>query len=160
MLGGFGVGKTSLVKRFVTGLFSENYHTTIGVKIDQKLVTLNHTQVLLVLWDLYGEDDFQKIRASYLRGTSGYVLVVDGTRKETVSTAVHLHEFARNVIGEVPFALMVNKHDLTQEWVYEASMLDSLAREALMIIETSAKTGQGVEQTFLELTRRMIESPP
>lgn len=151
------MGKTSLVKRFVTGRFSEKYHTTIGVKIDQKLVTLNHTQVLLVLWDLYGEDDFQEIRASYLRGTSGYVLVVDGTRKETVSIAIHLHEFARNLIGDVPFALMVNKHDLTQEWVFEPCMLDSLARKALVVVETSAKTGQGVEQTFLDLTHRMLE---
>ena len=71
MLGGFSVGKTSLVKRFITGKFSEKYHTTIGVKIDQKSLCVDDTEMLLVLWDVYGEDDFQKVRASYLQGSAG-----------------------------------------------------------------------------------------
>ena len=81
LLGGFGVGKTSLVSRFVHSIFSDKYLTTVGVKIDKKRVDLGSQQVDLVIWDIYGEDDFQKVRMSYLRGASGYLLVADGTRR-------------------------------------------------------------------------------
>ncbi len=68
MLGSFAVGKTSLVRRFVESIYSDAYHTTVGVKIDKKTVQQNGTEVSLLLWDLYGEDEFQKMRWSYLRG--------------------------------------------------------------------------------------------
>ena len=80
MVGSFAVGKTSLVARFVRGIFSEKYLTTVGVKIDKRTVAVDDRQVNLLLWDLYGEDDFQKLKLSYLRGASGYFLVVDPTR--------------------------------------------------------------------------------
>jgi len=60
MLGAFAVGKTSLVQRFVNSIFSVKYQTTIGVKIDQKMISLGETEVNLLLWDIHGEDDFQK----------------------------------------------------------------------------------------------------
>ena len=78
MLGGTGVGKTSLVSQFVTSLFSDSYMTTIGVKVDKKVVAVEDREVTLVLWDIYGEDEFQTVRPSYLRGASGYLLVADG----------------------------------------------------------------------------------
>ena len=68
MLGSFAVGKTSLIRRFVESIYSEAYHTTVGVKIDKRVVRHNDSEVTLVLWDLYGEDEFQKMRWSYLRG--------------------------------------------------------------------------------------------
>jgi small GTP-binding protein len=79
MLGSFSVGKTSLVARYVSSVFSDKYLTTVGVKIDKKTVAVDGADVTLLLWDIYGEDDFQKLRMSYLRGASGYLLVVDGT---------------------------------------------------------------------------------
>ena len=78
MLGAYAVGKTSLVGRFVRSMFSEKYQTTVGVKIDQKTVNVGDQQVNMMLWDLHGEDEAQKVRLSYLRGASGYILVVDG----------------------------------------------------------------------------------
>jgi GTPase SAR1 family protein len=84
MLGGFSVGKTSLVKRYVDSVFSETYLTTVGVKIDKKTVDLSDRIVNLILWDLAGEDDIASLRMSYLRGTAGYVLVADGTRPSTI----------------------------------------------------------------------------
>src|ERR1700737_1110144 len=80
MLGGFWVGKTSLVKRFVASVFSETYLTTVGVKIDKKTVDLSDRIVNLILWDLAGEDDISSLRMSYLRGSAGYVRVPDGAR--------------------------------------------------------------------------------
>ena len=71
MLGGFAVGKTSLVKRFVHSVFSDTYLTTVGVKIDKKTVELAGKTVNLILWDLSGEDDLASLRMTYLRGAAG-----------------------------------------------------------------------------------------
>ena len=111
LLGGFGVGKTSLVSRFVHSIFSDKYLTTIGVKIDKKTVTLDQTSVDLIIWDIHGEDDFQKVRMSYLRGASGYLLVVDGTRIGTLETALVLHGSAQKTLGKVPCMMAINKAD-------------------------------------------------
>ena len=92
MLGGFSVGKTSLVKRFVESVFSETYLTTVGVKIDKKTVVLSDRIVNLILWDLAGEDNISSLRMSYLRGAAGYVLVADGTRRSTLNVALSLRE--------------------------------------------------------------------
>ena len=94
MLGGFAVGKTSLVRRFVSNVFSDHYHTTIGVTVEKKSVIVDDRDVMLVLWDLYGEDEFQRVRDSYLRGSAGYILVMDGTRKATLDTALALQQTA------------------------------------------------------------------
>src|SRR5262249_60783243 len=87
MLGGFSVGKTSLVKRYVESVFSEAYLTTVGVKIDKKIVDLGERAVNLILWDVAGEDDVSTVKMSYLRGSAGYVLVADGTRPSTLEVA-------------------------------------------------------------------------
>ncbi len=116
MVGAFATGKTSLVARFVTSIFSENYHTTVGVKIDKKTVNIQEKTINLILWDLYGEDEFQKVRMSYLRGSSGYLLVVDGTRKNTLDKAFDLQTRVEEAIGKVPFIMILNKWDLTDEW--------------------------------------------
>src|SRR5712672_3634715 len=71
MLGGFSVGKTSLVKRFVESVFSETYLTTVGVKIDKKTVDLGERAVNPVLWDVAGEDDVSTLRMTYLLGLRG-----------------------------------------------------------------------------------------
>ena len=81
MIGASGVGKTSLVAKFVHSIFSEKYLTTVGVKIDKKTVKVGDDDVMLMLWDLAGDDDFQRLQTSYLRGTSGFLLVADGTRR-------------------------------------------------------------------------------
>ena len=158
MLGGFAVGKTSLVKRYVTGKFSEKYHTTIGVKIDQKLQKVDDVDILLVLWDVYGEDDFQKVRASYLQGSAGYVLVIDGTRKETVEVARQLQTLAKQSMGPVSYVLLINKYDLKESWQVEPQMYEDLAHEACMVLQSSAKTGEAVEVAFAELAKKMLKA--
>ena len=75
MLGAFAVGKTSLVRRFVHSMFADKYLTTVGVKIDKKQLTHSGKEVLLLLWDLYGEDEFQRVQTTYLRGSSGLFLL-------------------------------------------------------------------------------------
>nr|MBP9202126.1 hypothetical protein [Gemmatimonadales bacterium] len=70
MLGAVGVGKTSLVRRFVESLFSERYQATVGVKIDRKVVTVGPDTLNLMLWDLQGEAEHQAARLEYLRGSA------------------------------------------------------------------------------------------
>jgi small GTP-binding protein len=156
MLGATGVGKTSLVSRFVLSLFSETYLTTIGVKVDKKTVTVDGTEVTLLLWDIYGQDEFQTVRTSYLRGASGYLLVADGTRQLTLDTARELQKTAEGVIGKVPFILVLNKSDLASDWRVDEKALWKMAEDGWSVIKTSAKTGDGVEEAFQKLTRRMV----
>ena len=153
MLGAFGVGKTSLVSRYVHSIFSDTYLTTIGVKIDKKTVDLGHERVDLILWDIHGEDEFQKVRMSYLRGASGYLLVVDGTRRSTLDTALSLHESAQRTIGHVPFMVAVNKADLATRWEFDTDLVGQLG---LPFVKTSAKSGAQVEEAFESLSRAML----
>jgi small GTP-binding protein len=156
MLGGFGVGKTSLVSRFVSSIFSDKYLTTVGVKVDKKTVPVDGDDVTLLLWDLYGQDEFQSVRTSYLRGASGYLLVVDGTRPLTLDTAVSLQQTAEGVVGQVPFLIVLNKTDLEAEWQVDDRALWRIAEKGWPILRASAKTGEGVEEAFLKLARRML----
>lgn len=156
LLGAFAVGKTSMVSRFVRSIFSEKYHTTVGVKIDKKEMTLGDTPITLMLWDLHGEDEFQKVRMSYLRGASGYLLVVDGTRKDTLDRALMLHQAVQQTLGEIPYILVVNKSDLSDDWEIEEAVLDDLTARQWEIVKSSAKTGEGVEYAFQSLTEKMM----
>jgi len=156
MLGAFAVGKTSLVQRFVHSLYSDKYLTTVGVKIDKKALSAGGSDVTLMLWDLAGEDDFTSLRTSYLRGGSGYLLVVDGTRRATLDTALGLHKTAREVMGDVPFTLVVNKADLADQWEIDTAVVDKLAEEGWDVLPTSAKSGEGVEDAFTRLAERMV----
>ena len=156
MLGSFAVGKTSLVRRFVHSSFSDDYQTTIGVKIDRKSLECAGQSVNLMVWDIHGEDEFQKVRASYLRGMSGYFLVMDGTRKNTLDTAVKLHELAVENAGDVPFLLLVNKSDLKTEWHTDRRRMGELIDQGWDVRSTSAKSGDNVEQAFQDLTQQML----
>jgi small GTP-binding protein len=156
MLGSFSVGKSSLVRCFVESIFDEKYHTTIGVKVDKKIVNANGEDVTLVLWDIHGEDVYQKMRMSYLRGMSGYLLVADGTRRQTLEDALALNERVVQEIGKVPSVLVLNKHDLADQWEIDSTRQTQLTGEGWTIQHTSAKTGDGVEQVFLHLTEAML----
>lgn len=156
VLGAFAVGKTSLVRRFVTSIFSARYHTTIGVKIDCKALRLNGSALNLVIWDIHGEDVFQKVRASYMRGAAGYVLVVDGTRRGTLDQMLTLQTRAKEAIGDAPFIVLLNKADLDDQWDLDDGIIADLEARGWTVILTSAKTGTGVDVAFDTLARQLI----
>jgi len=160
MLGGFAVGKTSLVARFVSSIFSEKYLSTVGAKIDKKVVSVDGRDTMLLLWDIYGQDDFQTVQPAQLRGMAGYLLVVDGTRRATLDTARLLHEKAKTVAGDVPFVVVINKSDLASSWEIDDVAFFKLVEQGWRIVKTSAKTGDGVEHAFESLTRAMLNEPP
>jgi hypothetical protein len=158
MLGSFSVGKTSLVKRFVESIFSDRYLTSVGVKIDKKVISHGGEEVTLMLWDIYGEDEYQKIRMSYLRGAHGYLLVADGTRAETLDVALAIQREAEKNFGPIPFVVAINKTDLMSEWEITSEREAEISTGGHTVIRTSAKTGEGVEQLFEVLVKAMIAS--
>ena len=159
MIGASGVGKTSLVAKFVHSMFSDKYLTTVGVKIDKKTVTVDGAEVMLMIWDLAGDDDYQRLQTSYLRGTSGYLLVADGTRAVTLDQVLEIQTRVAEAVGaQVPFLLALNKADLADKWEIDDARMADLAARGWKSFKTSAKEGASVEDVFVELGRRML--PP
>lgn len=152
MVGVFGTGKTSLVQRFVHTKFSDRYHSTVGVKLDRKVVAVDGTDITLVLWDLAGRDGHEDVNGSYLRGAHGMIYVGDGTRQETVDQLGDLRRHAMESAGEVPSVTALNKSDLVDAWTVSPADEAALAAQG-GLFRTSAKSGVGVEEMFLHLTR-------
>ncbi|SBV95422.1 conserved hypothetical protein [uncultured delta proteobacterium] len=157
MLGGFSVGKTSLVERYVHSLFSDKYLSTVGVKISKKILSLGDTDMTLVLWDMEGKDIYTNVNLAYLRGAMGFFVVADGTRKETLEMAISLREAAINIAGDIPSCLLVNKADMRDQWEITEAMLAPLAEQGITVLRTSAKTGEGVDEAFTALARNMLQ---
>jgi len=157
MVGAFGVGKTSLVSRYVRSIFSEKYHTTVGVQIDKKVVQSRGQEVTLVLWDLAGEDALTTVKPAQLKGAAGYILVVDGLRRQTLEAALGLQRRVTEVVGSAPFVCVLNKADLRETWEVQPADLEPFAAQGWTVIETSAKTGAGVEELFQTLTDAMMQ---
>jgi small GTP-binding protein len=155
MLGGFSVGKTSLVRRYIQSVFSDAYLTTVGVKVDKKTVDLPDKTVNLIIWDLAGEDDIQSLRMSYMRGASGYVLVADGTRHTTLDVALSLRDRVESEYGSLPFVLLLNKNDLTDQWTVSDAEIASMRQKGWWVRSSSARNGEGVEDAFKDLATRL-----
>lgn len=159
MLGDFGVGKTSLVARFVRNTFSDRYLTTVGVKVDSKEVDCaEHGIVKLVVWDIAGNSALDSLNMSYLRGATGLLLVADGTRGASMRTAIDLLLQSRGLLPDAQAVLIVNKLDLVERWEVAPGTLADL-RQTMPVVETSALSGDGVEAAFSELARRLIPCP-
>ena len=156
MLGAYGVGKTSLVRRFVYSIFSESYLSTIGVKIDRKQLVVDGQEVTLMLWDVAGEEDAFQIPLSYIAGATGYLLVIDGTRPETFETAIEITERINGELDNLPMVALCNKADLTEDWKLSAEQLALAEERGWTVLITSAKTGENVEEAFAEIARQVL----
>lgn len=153
LIGKFGVGKSSLVRRFVFQKFSEDYITTIGVKIDKKVIDINGVEMNMLIWDIAGESSQAKIPSSYKLGSHGILYVFDLTRP---STYEQLHEEIkgiREVLPKASMRILANKSDLVsleeKEKILKELDLD-------IINYSSAKTGENVENTFYFLANDML----
>ncbi len=158
LLGDFAVGKTSTVARAVRNTFSSAYLTTVGVKVDSKTVETANTQVRLVLWDIAGANAIDQMRSHYLNGSHGLMLVADGTRADTVDTALQLRQQAQKALNrELPAVLLLNKNDLVSEWEIPTARIEALAAQ-LPVFSTSALDGNGVEAAFSMLAQALLET--
>ena len=140
--------------------FSETYLTTVGVRVDSKARILHDMlgddlQLRLVLWDIAGANTLDQLRSNYVMGAHGILLVADGTRAETVDTALGLREQAWRLLGrEVPGVLMLNKSDLADAWTVSQDRIREL-QSRLPTFTVSAKLATGVEEAFAALAREV-----
>ncbi|MGD1867893.1 MAG: Rab family GTPase [Phormidesmis sp.] len=160
MVGAFATGKTSLVARFVKGIYADKYQTTVGVKIDKKLVETERFTMNMILWDIHGEDEFQNVRMSYLRGAAAYLLVIDGTRRATLDVALNLRAKVSENIGDIPFVGVISKCDLQAEWEITEQDIALLKEKKFDLVRTSAKTDVGIERCFLQLADKIMSGAP
>ncbi|MBT8185075.1 MAG: GTP-binding protein [Eudoraea sp.] len=149
VLGHFGVGKTSLIRRFVTDKFSDKYKVTIGVHITKKVVILSsEDSISMILWDLEGTDVLDQIRDVYLLGSHGVIFVFDISRP---STFQHLKKDLKIISRKIPnrpLLVIGNKKDLVPEQELSAILEEYDIQYNYL---TSAKTGENVEDVFLDL---------
>jgi len=147
LLGAPGVGKTSLVRQFVSQTFSDEYLTTLGVKIERKIVDVDGTALTLMVWDVHGEEGSLVINPTFLKGAAGFLLVIDGTRPETSSSVVELTQRLADREDSSSIVVATNKADLVDDWsAIDASMAGHVSPDA--VVRTSAMSGQGVEAAF------------
>ena len=158
LMGAFAVGKTSLIKRYVHSIFDEKYQTTIGVKINKRVTSINGDNMTFIIWDIAGEDDFASFRPAYLRGVSGYIVVVDGTRQSSIGVGLQIHEKSKLITGDVPVVFALNKCDMKDKWILTNEQLETFASFNFPILETSAKTGESVDEIFQQLGLQLIST--
>jgi small GTP-binding protein len=152
LLGDFAVGKTSLVRRFVSNTFGERYLTTVGVKIDTKEIELaEQRRMKLVIWDLAGAGSLSAPAKAYVQGSHGFLVVCDGTRKVTLDSALSLLASVRALVGDKPALMLVNKQDLSESWEIEQDSLEQARQRCSAVYSSSAKTGANVERAFSTL---------
>lgn len=157
LLGASGVGKTSLVRRFVSSLFDDKYLTTIGVKVDKKTIRVGGEDAVLMIWDVAGAEEHFSVPTSYVRGAAGFVVVADGTRADTFDVAASIVEQMDRDLGPLPFVFVVNKKDLVDAWQADAARLDAMRPRSLAVVTASAKTGEGVEDAFHRLAEAVVQ---
>ena len=155
MLGAFGVGKTSLVRRFVDHVFEADYESTIGTEIKKKSVEVDGETWELVIWDLAGEDEFSRPNDFYLDNAHGLLFVADRTRPWTLDTALEIRSRTSLRTPDAELSLLLNKTDLDCASDFEAQRA-SLPSDEWRVRETSARTGDGVEAAFRELAEAML----
>ncbi len=165
LLGEFAVGKTSLVRRFVYERFEDKYLSTIGVKVSRKNLVVTHLErpvdLSLILWDLAGSEEFNQLRASYLRGAAGAVLVCDLTRPDTLARLSGYLEDLRRVSPGAQAILAANKSDLVDGLrLPVAEVAEYAAALNLPYFLTSAKTGDQVEVLFRQLGQMLLGGQP
>lgn len=154
LLGAFATGKTSLVRRRVHGVFSDEYFTTIGVRLEKLHLEVRNREVDLVIWDLHGEDRFQTVQGTYMRGAAGFLIVVDLTRPATLSVGRELEARARSTAGDVPIVWALNKADLVEA---RERVVSDLVPPGTRALFTSALTGEGVGAAFAALTEAILD---
>ncbi len=155
LLGHFGVGKSSLLRRFVEDTFSENYIVTIGVHIMKKEVMIAGEQVTLIIWDVEGTDDFTKYRPSYLMGASAFIYVFDASRAVTYNDLKYNLEHLTEKYPKVSVHIIGNKVDLVDADTLKTNLSEQNIKADYL---SSAKTGENVEQLFENVAAQVLKN--
>jgi len=154
LLGHFGVGKTSIIRKFVTNEFSSDYKVTIGVHILKKEVPIkNNEHVSLLIWDLEGTDNIDLINKAYLLGTHAFIYVYDVTRPATFSNLTENVDKLKKLFPKTILKIVGNKIDLLEGELNPQNNPDLIN---ITPVYSSAKTGENIEELFKELTQVLV----
>ncbi|TFG05199.1 MAG: GTP-binding protein [Promethearchaeota archaeon] len=162
LLGDMAVGKTSLINQYLKHSFEEDYKPTLGVNIitiDLEIKEID-TLIKLIIWDIAGQDKYEKFRRSYYEGCSGALLVYDLTRQHTLNNIEKkwFKDVKNHVTKKIDYVLIGNKLDLEDSRVINSDEGNDVAKKinAVDFIETSAKNGENVEDAFLTLIYNIL----
>ena len=168
LVGGSGVGKTSLIRRYVLDMFDDAYVQTLGAKVTKKTVMLPvHNpgpplEVVMTIWDVMGNAGFQELlKEAYFFGVQGIFAVCDATERASLEDLDGWIDRAWDIEPDVPVHILVNKVDLVEELAAAAVDEDRVrafgeAYEAPYAF-TSAKRGDNVTRAFEDLARRIVD---
>jgi small GTP-binding protein len=159
LFGEAGVGKTSLIRRYVENMFDDKYISTFGTKVSKKKLKINDDKVTLMIWDIMGQKDYRALlQEAYFSGASGCMGVCDITRRNTLDELNSWVKSIYQVTGKVPLVLLANKCDLKSSKSFEEFDLKLVAaRYDAPYVYTSAKTGENVEFAFRLLSENLIK---
>ena len=161
VVGDWGVGKTTSITKFVKDIFKADYVPTLGVHITKKSIYLNGDNVDLMIWDLAGQDRFSMVRQRFYDETDGIFIVYDTTRRSSLENVKNWYNEVQKYTKAIPILLVGNKIDLIDKREVDDDDVIKLLEENSITInlkfETSAKTGENVEEAFHALVKHLIK---
>jgi small GTP-binding protein len=162
LTGDYSVGKTSLVRRFVKNKFEKDYISTIGVQISKKIVLLSEsTKMNFIIWDIGGQvQQMAPYRAKFYNGANAALIVIDRTRSDCLSSIEKwFNDIKRSVKRNIPMIIVGNKSDLVDDIYMSEEDIKSIAKQfGFHYILTSALTGENVNDAFLYIAYRVVET--
>lgn len=161
LLGDPAVGKTSLIRKYVYDMFDDKYITTIGTKVTKKQVIVkdlgpdkSDVRITLLIWDILGQREYQRLHPVYYQGAEGALIVCDGTRMETMNSLESWATSFKNVVGDVPIVFLINKSDLINLDEVDITPVEEVSKSHnAPFMPTSAKLGTNVENAFYTLSK-------
>jgi len=164
LLGDPAVGKTSLIRRYVFDMFDDKYITTIGTKVTKKAIMVKSAEkgdckITLLIWDILGQREYQRLHPVYYQGAEGALIVCDSTRKETIGNLATWVTSFKNVVGNVPVVFLMNKSDLVDQEKFDRTEIEALTKQhQASYLPTSAKTGLNVENAFMTVSEALARA--
>lgn len=160
IIGDMGVGKSCLLHQFTENKFVPDSPHTIGVEFGTRIVEVMGKKIKLQIWDTAGQERFRAVTRSYYRGAAGALLVYDITRRITYNHLTSWLTDARNLTNPNTVIMLIgNKKDLDAQRDVTYEEAAQFAKEnGLIFIESSAKTGENVEEAFLKTAKLIFQS--
>ena len=158
-IGESGVGKTCILRRFVENKFLKNHLATIGIDFKTKTLNINNQEIKLKIWDTAGQERFRNITTQYYKGADGIVLIYDVTDDASYEK---IRDWMEQILSntkreDIGLVLLGNKCDMEQRAVTEEQGNKMAEELKVSYFETSALTGQGINEAFNELTRDIMK---